>query len=290
MRHHFLPHIITLMLLSLFTSCAKDGEYDIPEESRLVVQAYIDSDDFPVLILTRSIPVTNDYQDLSDLSKYVERWAKITISDGEREEVMTGRIDKSYTPSYIYTNYNLRGEKGKTYTIRIHCTNGYETEAVTSIPDEQIVVERFTAEKVANSDTLYQLYVHIDTQQTTARYFKVFAQHDKERQSVLSSMFGVFTKEMIDNGRVAVNRGRTNLVKDYTPHFSINDTVVVKLSAINEEQYDYWHMFENMASLSRNPLFPTSINLPSNVPGCIGYWFGYASVSYVVPIKGVIKR
>lgn len=72
-------------------------------------------------------------------------------------------------------------------------------------------------------------------------------------------------------------------------HFSINETVYLKIAAISEEQYQFWRMYDNMQSLSRNPLFPVTDNIPSNVSSGIGYWFGYASVNYVVSIKELVE-
>lgn len=278
-----LPYL--LLLLLTLTACS--AHYADEEESQLVVEGWIDEGDFPIVILTRSIPVKNEYQDISDLSQFVEHWARVTISDGEQEVTLVGQASRNYFPPYYYTTSYMRGEAGKTYRLRIHCTDGTDYEALTTIPLKRPVIDSFSVERTAASDTLYQLYAHLDPQQDIP-YYKLFTQTDPTRQSLRSSLLGVFTADMVENHRVAVNAGRTNLVEEVSPFFSINDTVRVKLSAVSEEQYVFWRDFEYIASLSRNPFFPTNTNLSSNVPGCLGYWFGYASSFYVVPVRDLV--
>jgi len=68
-----------------------------------------------------------------------------------------------------------------------------------------------------------------------------------------------------------------------------NDTVMVKFTAIDDDAYEFWRNFEDMADLSRNPLFPVVKNLHSNVSGALGYWFGYGSTFYLVKGIGINK-
>ena len=79
------------LLLLLCLSC--NGDYGNQEPSELVVEGWIDKGDFPVVFLTRTITLSDEYMDISELEKYLERWARVTISDGVREEVMVGHID-----------------------------------------------------------------------------------------------------------------------------------------------------------------------------------------------------
>ena len=44
-----------------------------------------------------------------------------------------------------------------------------------------------------------------------------------------------------------------------------------------------------MIFLSRNPLFPSTENLPSNVSSGIGYWHAYTTSHYVIPIRELVK-
>lgn len=44
---------------------------------------------------------------------------------------------------------------------------------------------------------------------------------------------------------------------------------MVKLASITEEAYRFWRDFEDMTTLSRNPLFPVTNNLHSNIDGAL---------------------
>ena len=115
--------IVCLALVALVSGC--NEEKTTLAEKRLVVEGWIDSGEFPVVKLTRTMPLGVDHKvDIDKLSDYMERWAKVTISDGERSEVMVGRYDKNYFPPFVYTSYEMRGEVGKTYTITVETDNG----------------------------------------------------------------------------------------------------------------------------------------------------------------------
>jgi hypothetical protein len=282
-----LPYYFLIISFVLLSACNVD--YDSNEPSQLVVEGWIDNGDFPMVFVTRSVPISDEYQDISELGQYLERWAKVTISDGEREEVMVGRLNSSYYPPFYYTTSYMRGEPGKTYRLHVESSKGLTADAETSITPETAVIDSFWVTPVEGNDTLYQLHAHINLEASTAQYFKVFTQTNLNIYTTLSSMFGVFSRDMIGNGDIIINKGRKNLDKDYISSFSINDTVQVKLAALSEAQYHFWRSFEDMISLSRNPLFPATDNMPSNVSTGMGCWFGYTSNHYYVPIRSRIK-
>jgi len=57
---------------------------------------------------------------------------------------------------------------------------------------------------------------------------------------------------------IYVYRGYTILKKGVSSYFGENDTVMVKFTAIDDDAYEFWRNFEDMADLSRNPLFPVT--------------------------------
>ena len=284
MKHYTI--LLMTIAIGLLYGCKAD--YGNNDASQLVVEGWIDKGEFPMIFVTRSVPVNEEYLEIADLGQFLERWAKVTISDGEREEVMVGRLDRSYYPPFYYTTSYMRGEPGKTYQLHVESSGGLTADAETTITPETAVIDSFWVTPVAHSDTLYQLHAHINLEESTAQYFKVFTQNDMNLYTTLSSMLGTFSRDMIGNGDIVINRGRKNVDKDYITTFSINDTVDVRLVALSEAQYQYWRSFEDMVSLSRNPLFPATDNMPSNVTTGMGYWFGYTASAYLVPIRSRI--
>ena len=91
-------------ILSLFALCiiaCDDSDLTVDTPQSLVVEGWIENGEFPVVIVTKTFPVSTEYQSMADLSDYLVRWAKITVSDGEKSVVLTGLYDESYYPPYI---------------------------------------------------------------------------------------------------------------------------------------------------------------------------------------------
>lgn len=275
---------ILLFLLPLWVMLAGcDQEAATSSESQLVVEGWIDAGEFPIVKLTRTVPLSNYDLQLDSLSGYVDRWAKVSISDGERTEVMVGRFDDSYFPPFIYTTYSMRGEVGKEYTLRVEASDGKVAEAKTVIPAPE-AVDSFRVEKT-DVDSLFQLYAYVDGRLAC----KFFTQVVNSQTEMYSAGLGLFDADMLANhGKVSVKRGRNNLVKDYTPFFKRYETVRVKLSTLNADGYAFWRSFEDMIALSRLPLVSVNANLKSNVSGAYGYWLGYGSAFYEVSIADLL--
>ena len=210
----------------------------------------------------------------------MDRWAKVTISDGERTEVLVGRYDKRYFPPFIYTTYDMRGVEGREYALRVEASDGKVAEAKTRIP-VSAKIDSFRVEPT-DVDSLFQLYAYTSFRGKC----KLFTQTVESQNEMYSAELGLFDDGMIGaEGRISVKRGRDNLQKDFTPFFKENEIVRVKFSSLGEEGYAFWRSFEDMAALSRIPLMPVNSNLKSNVQGALGYWLGYGSSFYEVRIK-----
>ena len=268
-----------LAVCFLFGSCYENIETS--SKSQLVVEGWIDSGSFPVVKLTKTIHFgKKEAIELDSLSKYVERWAKVSISDGEHTEVMVGRYDKRYFPPFVYTTYNMRGEVGKEYTLQVETPDGIYAEAKTTIPDVE-VIDSFKIEP-AEVDTLFQIYAYTKCK----RRCKFFTEVVDKNTEFFSSELGLLDAGMIGaDGKVSVRRGRSNMVKDNIRYFKPGETVRIKFSTLDDVSYDYWRSFEDMVALSRVPLVPVNTNLKSNVKGALGYWCGYGSTYYQVTIE-----
>lgn len=278
--------MLTVVLLALCCACTAAEEPAVAQE--IVVEGWIDHGGFPMVTLTRSIPISNEYQPVDDLSKYMERWARVAISDGEREVVMIGKYTRDNFPPYIYTTSDMRGEAGKTYRLTVDCADGTHAEAVTTIP-EPVDIDSIRQEYVSGRDTLRQLYAFITDPHEDMRYYKVFVHVMGQDKGYMSAYLGITNSSLLaDDGKIAVNQGRINLRNDFSPYFVVGDTVAVKLARIDETAYNFWRGFEDITALSRNPLFPATDNMPSNVTGALGYWFGYGSCVRQVVVGGSV--
>ncbi len=270
--------IVCLALVALVSGC--NEEKTTLAEKRLVVEGWIDSGEFPVVKLTRTMPLGVDHKvDIDKLSDYVERWAKVTIRDGERSEVMVGRYDKNYFPPFVYTSYEMRGEVGKTYTITVETDNGERATAQTTIPEPMQL--RDVCSKPADGGDGYLIYGYTDERKKCKLFVKNYWE-DKEFQSM---SMGLYDSDMYtDEGKVTVKNSLTAWTEEYTPYFKKGDTVIVKVAALDDKSYDFWRSYEDMSMLSRLPMVPMTSNLKSNVHGALGYWCGYGVSVYMVVV------
>ena len=144
---------IVSYLFSLLAFCmiaCDDGDVTIDTPQSLVVEGWIENGEFPVVIVTKTLPVTTEYQSMNDLSDYLVRWAKVTVSDGEKSVVLTGMYDESYYPPYVYTTSYLRGETGKSYSLTVEY-EGKTLTSTTTIPATLPVVDHYQIEKCQGS-------------------------------------------------------------------------------------------------------------------------------------------
>lgn len=275
--------LFVLLMLFIIVGCGQDAATS--RDSQLVVEGWIDAGEFPVVKLTKTVPLGHYNVELDSLSRYVERWAKVSVSDGERTEILVGRYDEKYFPPFIYTTYSMRGEVGKEYTLRVESSDGKVVEAKTTIPLPQ-VVDSFCVEPT-DVNSLFQLYAYVIGKQPC----KFFTQVVNSQSEMYSAELGLVDADMLEGeGKISVKRGRNNLNKEYTPFFKRDEKIRVKLSTLNPEGYAFWRSFEDMIALSRLPLVGSNFNLKSNVSGAYGYWLGYGSSFYEVTISELLSR
>lgn len=254
-----------------------DHGLDVEGGGELVVEGWIDSGQYPVVKLTRTVSVGSEYQSTDNLEDCVEQWARVTVSDGGREVTLIGHRDDSHFPPYVYTTSDMLGVPGRTYTLTVDCLDGTHAEAQTTIP-QPAAIDSFAIERVSVADTLRQVYAYMRDDGTKDGGYKLFTYVYGEEKGFMSAYLGISAADRLPDGRrMAVSRGRQNLTSDFTPYFAVGDTVMVKLARIDETAYRFWRDFEDMVTLSRNPFFPVTNNLHSNITGGLGYWFGYGS-------------
>ncbi len=270
-----------LMLCAVLCGCSPDFENDA--EPQIVVEGWIESGQFPKVKLTYTVPITDEWQDLSELSRYVEKWARVSISDGEREVLMVGHLEDDEFPSYVYTTSEMRGEVGRTYRLKVDASDDIHAEAVTTIP-KAVRIDRFEAERVGADSEEFQLYGYVNVEgKDTNDCYKVLTYVYGEEYGFRSAYMGLFNSlNLADSRRISINKGRVNLEKEFNPYFELGDIATVKLAHLSDEAYIFWRDYEDMKGLSRNPLFPVAKNLHSNIQGGLGYWFGYGVSAYTL--------
>lgn len=278
------------IILSLFAfallSCSED--VFTPSESSLVIEGYIESDGYPVVIVTRTMPVTTDEISVNEVKDYLVRWAKVSVINREDTVILTGMYDNGYFPPYIYTTSRLKGKVGESYELIVEykdmCAHAKTT--ITSVPK----VNEYKIEKCQDSDTLYQIKAVMTADDGHPNYYQFFSRVGGQQRQFLASFLGSFT-DSVATGRfeIPIYRGHHLLNKDYSPYFSERDSVAVKCCHLDEYEYNFWKAYMESEYLSGAAMLSTSTNLPTNIIGGTGYWFGYGSTTSYFVVKDYIK-
>ena len=266
----------------LLNAC--DEDHIIVQDSHLVVEGWIEEGGFPTVIVTRSIPMFEDYVSSKVLSEYLIRWAKVTVYCDDDSVVLTGKYDNGYFLPYGYTTTEMRGEAGKTYSLKVEY-NDMTATATTTIPSRP-QVQQFKVEKCEDSDSLYQAKVMFVDYKHEKNYYQLFAKVGENNKQYLASYLGSIDDAIIgDTTEIAIYRGHDVLsTQHYTPYFKPNDTVSVKLSQIDEVSYHFWDDYIKILSLSKNPFLSPNKSIRSNIVNGSGYWCGMNSVKYYFSI------
>jgi hypothetical protein len=271
------------VLTTIVISCNNDNfSNEIKVESTIVVEGWIEEGDVPQLILSSSIPIA-EVVDSTNVLDHVIRSAKVSVSDGQITEVLRVKNDKDRLPPFIYYGSEIKGEAGKTYTLRIEYLNRIVTSS-TIIPK---TVPLTSAEYVKNnvSDTTGYVFVKFDDPLNEKNYYQIATRLDKEEPIFVPAFYGNLDDKNFNLPTISlqVNRGVLIFPKTkYQPFFKDGDLIFVKLRTMNIDALDFWNSWQNEIVNSRNPIYPSNTSLKSNIKGGIGIWAGYGQNTMVV--------
>ena len=272
----------TILLAFMIVACEKESDMEIDFCSSLVVEGWIENGEFPVVILTRSVPILEEGIDVEDLWEYVVRWATVTVSCGDSSVVLTGKYDSRYFPPYIYTTGRMRGESGKTYSLSIDYKQ-FHAEGKTHIPEPK-KLDALRVDKISNNDTLYSITACFTDNTAEKNYYQFFTKTGNKNRQFLAAYLGSVNDNVLTGyTEVPIHQGHQFGKKDYMPYFISGDTVAVKFAHLDSISYSFWSEYDKAISFNNNMMFPKSTNLPSNIRGGLGYWCGYGSVTtYII--------
>ena len=268
-----------LLMIASLCACAGSGISE-PQKPLLVVEGWIEDGDFPVVLLTKTMPITGEMQqvDFEDLD-YLVRYAKVTVSDGENSVVLTGKYDAGYMPPYIYTTSHLRGKVGKTYWLTVEYDD-YHATAVTTIPS-RAKVDTFKLELRGQYSSRYQITACFTDNPSEKNYYQFFTRVGTKSKQFMASYLGSIDDEVL-NGytEVPVYAAHQLMKYEYSPYFSVDDTVTVKFAQVDEVSFRFWDEYTKSQSTAGNVFFATSSSVAGNIKGGMGYWCGYGSTNY----------
>jgi hypothetical protein len=286
MKYFFLLFFSLLIVTSI--SCSReDYLQSVNGDSKIVVEGWIEQDDVPQVILSRSIPI-NAVIDSTTILDYFIRSAKVTVSNGETEEILSLKTDDSRVPPYIYYGSKIIGEVGKTYSLKIEYLNQV-IESKTSIPSVVAIKSAEYRKKSINDSTGF-VYLEFKDPTLEKNYYQIETKVDKLEPIFVPSLYGNLNDENFISPDVSlqISRGIYVFSKNkYTPYFYDGDLIFIKLRTMSKSGFDFWNSWQNEIVNGRSPIFPANTSLKSNIKGGLGIWEGYgqSTVSIQTPKK-----
>jgi hypothetical protein len=286
-----------LGLVFLLIGCEKNIDIDLKESApKLVVEGIIENDEYPTIILTKSVGY---FSGLSPqvLAESFVRNAEVYVSNGTlTHKLKEYRIPVTPAISFYYYSVDssslataFKGALNSSYSLRI-ITEGKTYTANTTIPSLRKRIDSIWSRPAPVPDSAKRnVLVRVSDPQGFGDYVRVFTKVNSG--AFLPPFNSAFDDLFIDGTTYEVQMTR-GIIRDGIRNndeggsqFNKGDTVTLKMSGIDKATYDFWQTLEYSYSSVGNP-FSTPTKVKSNINnGALGYFGGYASQfkSIVIP-------
>ena len=287
-----------LWVLNIFfvgVACEKNIDFKLDQsEPKLVVEATIENNQSPVVILSQSLNYFSTIDPKLLASSFVHD-ADILVSNGAKTHKLkeySYQVNNEYT-LYYYSidSANLGsafvGELNKQYTLNI-TYQGKTYNAVTTIPPLTKKIDSLWWKPApATKDTTQAIViVRATDRKGFGDYGRYFTKRNREPfYPAFNSVFddlvidGTTYELQVDPG---INRNAER--KDEEHFFNRGDTITFKLCNIDKATFDFWRTMEYSYASVGNP-FATPVKVLGNITnGALGYFGGYASQYHTLVI------
>lgn len=279
------PYILLIGMLILLVGCYPDIDYTSRGYTeKIIVEGIIESGKYPKIYLSLNVPLSESV-DSTTIRDKVIRDAKVTVSDGDIEEILTSKWDVEHFPPYVYFGTEIKGQTGKTYHLKVE-KGGYSVESQTTIPlDFQIDSVYIEPTSI---DSLRTLSVAINVNKDRKNAYRIYTKKSKDKRYIETPI--VFNSDFSLDGLQKFtlsplpNKNDSSFTEG--KYFAIGDVVDIKVMAIDSTTTQFFKdltMFSVIAgNISINEIKPLSSNITE--PG-FGIWYGCA-----VQTKKIIIR
>ncbi|MDE5660868.1 MAG: DUF4249 domain-containing protein [Muribaculaceae bacterium] len=270
----FLPAV---MVLAGCSGDEPDMRADVP-----VIEAWIDSGGHPAVMFTSAITPDPEGGDLMD--KMI-RWGKVTISDGEREVIMTGARSTDHIPPYRYFTAEMLGEPHKTYRI----TADYKSMHAESVcyMYEPTPIDDITFTADSDNDTLRSTTLHFTAPADVPAYYYLTIRNSESTAGSLPALMGC--KEATVAGEhvtIPVFNSKQNYKGEhFVAQLRVGQSAVVSLHRVPKEVYEFWRAYDDAVMFSENMLLGSNASLPTNIRGGLGVFSARATSSKFITVK-----
>ncbi|NII28131.1 DUF4249 domain-containing protein [Pseudoflavitalea sp. X16] len=279
---------IIIMSLVALASCEKAISF-APRNAEpvVVIEATIESDQPPMVILSRSLHYFSEISPDSLAASFI-RNAEVYMSNGattHRLKEYALPANNGYTVYYYSTDSaNLatafEGEFNTRYSLQVK-VDGKEYTAVTTIPALAKKFDSIWWEPAPNNPDTTKVIIMGRTTDPPGfgNYIRYFTQSNAG--FFYPGLNSVFDDQIVDGKTYdiqienGIDRNMSIDLEDYA-FFHRGDIVAIKLSNIDKATFDFWRTMEYNYSSIGNP-FSSPVKVLSNIKGGgLGYFGGYA--------------
>jgi len=289
--------LIIIIALTFFASCEKELDLDLPQpDAKLVVEGWIENGEYPIVIISRN----SSYFDSIDSSYLMNLFipnALVIISDGIVNDTLV--LDTNYYnimngawPFIYYQGSKIVGAVHGSYSLYIEA-EGEVITGQTTIPSKVAFDNVFWEAEAGTADTLGFLHAFLSDPGNEKNYYRIFTKRlsrDYNFVPVMSSIYDDLYFNGLPSFEYEIMRGETSYEdeelyeSDEFGYYRKGDTVVVKLSSIDREHYEFWRTLEEDVMSGGNP-FTNPVTIRHNVIGALGVFGGYSSVCDTIIIE-----
>lgn len=272
---------LTLAILSILLFGCQGHIIDIDERPIICVEGWIEQGKNPVVLISECMTPYKKYQPIAEAFKHSIHDATVSITIDGKQYTLYEIVDSTFTPPYIYTTEKLVGHTGGKYSLLVQW-QGTTATAHTAIP-EVVGLDSICKKRAKASSSDFYLMAHFLDNPTTTDCYKVFVKTSNQSDGMYISSFLGTINDSASNGtnlEIPIYRGRRENGEHYTAFFNDSEEISIKFCHIDSCAYQYWSAFDKTLALSRNPMLIYRNNLPSNINGGLGYWFGYGAKEY----------
>ncbi len=291
-----LKFILSCLLIFSLISCEKTVEFDIKNpEPKLVVEATIENDTYPIVLLSNSLNYFSTL-DLNQIQSSFVHNATVSITNGTKTHLLKEYsipLSAGYTLHYYSVDSSnlataFKGELNKRYSLSISVSNKIYL-ATTTIPNITKRIDSLWARTIPGffDPNKRALMVKATDPPGFGDYARYFTKSNSEQ--FYPGLNSVFDDQVIDGSTysVEVERGvDRNLPRnDGFSYFNKMDTVTLKLCNIDKTTYDFWRTMEYTYATIGNPFSSPTKVLGNINNGALGYFGGYASQFKTIIIR-----
>lgn len=308
--------LLPLLCLLLY-SCTKEVKIDIPaEEARLVVDARIETQGAPIVLLMQSQYLYNPTDLASYFSSNITN-ATVTVRSGNTSyplslfapselplasqitlaEMLNVELNAlSFFPIKVYSTLDpaCLGEDGKSYTLDIAYGGENYSATTTILPPVPLTSLSWIPDQENNTYGLCWAVLSDPVSQVNAYRWesKIITSVNGQPKDYRFRHGGssYFSDEFFNGLTIDFDTRYPEKDSTYPSgfkrHFKYGDSVVIRFSHVEIPTYDYFDKMRSQMESNGSP-FSSPVLIPSNISnGALGIWAGYGSwydTLYCVP-------